>query len=67
MKKQKNFLILRKVLSKLSISLIYEEKMKKQPNKLDEKALNLLRGLLKMLMVKGEKSAEKGVYEELNN
>lgn len=52
-------------LSKLSIALIYEDLVKEKELKFNPSAIETLKSIQSMMSLKGEKSAETGVFEEV--
>jgi len=52
-------------LSKLSIALVYEDIVENKDFDVSEEALNLVMTIRDLMQLKGEKSADKGVFEEI--
>lgn len=54
-------------LSKLSISLIYEDLAKIKEIQINNQAIEIIKCIKGLMKLKGEKSADKGVFEEIPN
>ena len=54
-------------LSKLSVSLIYEDLAKTKEIQINSQAIELIKSIKDLMKLKGEKSADKGVFEEIPN
>ena len=54
-------------LSKLSIALVYEDIVKNKKNSPKKEAIKIIEELKELMKLKGEKSADKGVFEEVTD